>query len=290
MLDANAAIICETMAPPDIIHTAHLFPELDGALIALLRSLDRHEWQAATIVPRWNVHQVAAHLLDTALRRLSLCRDHWVIATAPIEGHESLLDLINRMNAQGVEVLGRCSPPMLIDLTAAVTPQLAAHFAGLKPSDRAAFAVSWAGEQVSQNWFDVAREFTERWHHQQQIRLATNRPGIMTPRLYQPVLETFMRALPYTYRQVDAPEGTACDVVVPGDGGGHWRVLRADDRWRLVPVTGAPHVAAASIIPADLAWRLFTKSASHDEVANRVELQGDLGLASVVLGTLAIVG
>src|SRR5688572_32295034 len=45
--------------------------------------------------------------------------------------------------------------------------------------------------------FDTAREFTERWHHQQQIRLATNRPGIMTRELYYPVLDCFMRALPF---------------------------------------------------------------------------------------------
>ena len=34
-----------------------------------------------------------------------------------------------------------------------------------------------AGEAVSANWFDVAREFTERWHHQQQIRLAIGGPA-----------------------------------------------------------------------------------------------------------------
>ena len=62
------------------------------------------------------------------------------------------------------------------------------------------FPVSWAGEQESANWFDIAREFTERWHHQQQIRLAVEKPGIMTREFYYPVLDCFMRALPYSYR------------------------------------------------------------------------------------------
>ena len=55
------------------------------------------------------------------------------------------------------------------------------------------FPVSWAGEEESANWFDTAREFTERWHHQQQIRLAVDKPGIMTREFYFPVLDCFMR-------------------------------------------------------------------------------------------------
>jgi hypothetical protein len=58
----------------------------------------------------------------------------------------------------------------------------------LDPFARAIFNVSWAGEETSPNWFDTARELTERWHHQQQIRLATHRPGIMTRELYNPVI------------------------------------------------------------------------------------------------------
>ncbi len=32
--------------------------------------------------------------------------------------------------------------------------------------------VSWAGPEPAPVWLDVAREFTERWHHQQHIRAA----------------------------------------------------------------------------------------------------------------------
>jgi hypothetical protein len=52
-----------------------------------------------------------------------------------------------------------------------------------------------AGEARSLNWFDTARELTERWHHQEQIRFATNLPGIMTRDLYHPVLDCFLRGL-----------------------------------------------------------------------------------------------
>jgi uncharacterized protein (TIGR03083 family) len=270
------------------VQTSHLFGELDAALIALLKSLGEDEWRLATIVPRWNVQQVAAHLVDTAFRRLSLGRDSRRPPAPPPRSDRELADLVNTMNAAGVRVYASLSPQVLIGLTESVTPQLAAYLKSLDPMATATFGVSWAGESASRNWFDIAREYTERWHHQQQIRLATNRPGIMTPRLYVPVLETFMRSLPHTFRAVDAPRGAAFDAMVPGPCGGRWRIRRVDDRWRM-ETAGDPPADATAIVPDDLAWRLFTKGASREEARARVEILGDERLASVIFSALAIV-
>ncbi len=49
--------------------------EVDRHLIELLSSLDSAEWDLPTVVPQWNVREIAAHLLDTALRKLSMGRD-----------------------------------------------------------------------------------------------------------------------------------------------------------------------------------------------------------------------
>jgi uncharacterized protein (TIGR03083 family) len=276
-------------SPPSIIHTAHLFPELDAALVHLLQSLSDEEWRAPTIAPGWNVHHVAGHLLDTALRRLSLVRDSWRLWPAKPVSPQELVGVINELNALGVRVYGALSPALLITLTEIVTPQLATYLASLDPMGPAAFPVSWAGEDASHNWFDIARELTERWHHQQQILLATNRPGIMTPALYGPVLDTFMRVLPYTYREVEAPDGTSCDVVVPGDCGGRWRVVRRERRWTMIEPHGDSS-AATAVIPDDLAWRLFTKGATRAEARARVVIHGESRLGAVVLDALAIVG
>ena len=81
-------------------------------------------------------------------------------------------------------------------------------------------------------WFDIAREYTERWHHQRQIALAVGRPTpIDARRLYHPVLETFLRALPFTYRGVDAPDGTTVLVSITGEAGG--RLVRPQGGRRL---------------------------------------------------------
>ena len=116
---------------------------------------------------------------------------------------------------------------VLISLLKVTASESSEYHQSLDPFGRARFAVSWAGEAESRNWFDTAREYTERWHHQQQIRLAVDRPGIMTRPLDYPVLDTFMRALPYHYRDVERAAGVTLRVRVSGDCGGDWHLCRA---------------------------------------------------------------
>ena len=54
---------------------ANLLRVVDQKLLELLRSLSVEEWDVQTVAPRWRVRVLAAHLLDTALRKLSLVRD-----------------------------------------------------------------------------------------------------------------------------------------------------------------------------------------------------------------------
>src|SRR3979490_2556418 len=193
---------------------AHLLRTVDEKLVDLLASLAPSEWDLQTIAPLWKVRDVAAHLLDTALRKLSMVRDSCYVEAVTIRSPQDVIALVNRLNAEGVTVYRRLSPPVLIDMMKAACQQSASFHESLHPFAPATFAVSWAGEEISSNWFDTARELTERWHHQQQIRLATNRPGIMTPDLYHPVLDCFLRGLPYVYRNVDVSEGTMLQLEI----------------------------------------------------------------------------
>ncbi|HYL72605.1 MAG TPA: maleylpyruvate isomerase N-terminal domain-containing protein [Bryobacteraceae bacterium] len=271
-----------------LILTAHLFPRIENLLIELLRSLRPEEWQLQTVSPRWKVKDVAAHLLDTQLRKLSLIRDG--CTPPPLEAGPpfDLVALINRLNQEGVAVYGRLSPPVLIELMELASRQSAEFHQSLDPFAEAAFPVSWAGDEVSTNWFDTAREFTERWHHQQQIRLATGRPGIMTPELYHPVLDCFLRALPHAYRNVQAEKGTLLRVDIAGDCGGTWLLLREPDRWRLV--AASPNAPACRVsIPQEIAWRVFTKGIDRSAAEAQSTVEGDRRLAEPALSLVAIV-
>ncbi len=267
----------------------HLLRQVDEKLIDLLRSLAPGEWDLRTVAPFWRVRDIAAHLLDTGLRKLSLVRDSWYVEASDTGSPQDLLTLVNRLNQEGVAVYRRLSPPVLIDLMKIACEQSARFHESLDPFAPADFAVSWAGEAKSLNWFDTARELTERWHHQQQIRLATNRPGIMTPDLYHPVLDCFLRGMPYLYRDVDAPFGTVILVAISGECGGQWFLSRQAAGWILVKEF-AGDFASRVTIPQALAWRVFTKGIDRDSARAQVAVSGRRDLAEQVLHLTAIVG
>ncbi|PWU01353.1 MAG: hypothetical protein C5B51_22835 [Terriglobia bacterium] len=278
-----------TRSVPAPILCAHLLRRVDEKLIELLTSLEPGDWNIPTIAPGWRVRDVAAHLLDTALRKLSLARDSCVVEPAEIRSPEDLVALVNRLNREGTAVYRRLSPPVLIDLMKVACEQSARFHEALDPLAPAVLAVSWAGEETSRNWFDTARELTERWHHQQQIRLATNRPGIMTPELYHPVLDCFVRGLPHAYRNVPAPAGTGVLLEIYGDCGGQWSLCRAPADWVLTTAS-SDQPQARVCIPQELAWRVFTKGIARESARAQIQISGDRELGENVLGLTAIVG
>jgi uncharacterized protein (TIGR03083 family) len=252
---------------------AHLFRKVDERLIDLLSSLTPGEWDLRTIAPLWKVRDVAAHLLDTALRKLSIVRDSCYVEPVNIRSPQDLIALVNRLNQEGVTVYRRLSPKVLIDMMKEACEQSARFHESLDPFAPAAFAVSWAGEESSLNWFDTARELTERWHHQQQIRLATNRPGLVTP----------------LYRDVGAPAGTVLLLEISGDCGGRWFLSKGSADWHFVkPSDEKP--ASRVTIPQELAWRVFTKGIDRDSARAQITVEGNRNLGEKVLQLTAIVG
>ena len=103
--------------------------------------------------------------------------DRYAPLAPKLDSPAALGAYIDRLNAEGVAVYRRLSPAVLIALMEIACKQLADYHAARDPFAMAPYGVSWAGEEKSANWFDTAREYTERWHHQQQIRLAVPRLG-----------------------------------------------------------------------------------------------------------------
>ena len=149
-------------------------------------------------------------------------------------------------------------------------------------------AVSWAGSGPRPVWLDIAREYTERWHHQQHIRDAVDLPGLKQPRYLAPVLETFAWALPQAFRVVGAPDGTMVTLTVSGDSGGRWSVCREDGEWRLY--LGAPGDPEAEVgLNEDTAWRLFTRGVSKDQAREAAMIAGNRRLGERILDMVSII-
>ncbi|MCI1186622.1 maleylpyruvate isomerase N-terminal domain-containing protein [Hymenobacter sp. DH14] len=274
--------------PP--IETLPLFPELDRLLLELLRSLAPADWQRPTLAREWTVHDVAAHLLDGNLRTLSMLRDgHFGEAPPADTSYTGIVAYLNRLNADWVRAARRLSPAVLIELLAQSGAEYTAYLHTLDPWGPAAFSVAWAGEAESKNWFHIARDYTEKWHHQQQIRAAVGQTApLLAPQLFRPFIETMLRGLPHAYRAVAAPVGTVVQVRIDTASGGVWQLVRAAEAWQLRPPVPDVVPAAEAALPPDVAWRLFTKGLSPAEARPLAQLAGDKALAEAALQLVAV--
>lgn len=277
------------MKPVDAIETADLFPELHAQLIELLNRLSPDDWYKPTACGPWSVKDVVAHLVDGQIRRLSFQRDNLPLPQpeTPISDPEELIGFLDQLNADWIRAAKRISPTLLITMLELVGPQIHHLFKTLPPNEPAFFSVGWAGEDLSLNRFDIAREYTEQWHHQQHIREAVGQPLLMAPHQLFPVLDTFMRGLPATYQPVEAADGQHLSIFITGDGGGEWSLLRQDKRWQLYRGSAADP-ATQITLDQDTAWRLFTKGLTIKEAKQRTEIKGNQTLGTPFLSMVSI--
>lgn len=278
-----------SVTPLDRVEAAPLIREVDEALIPLLRGLRPADWRRPA-VGHWNVHDVVAHLLDGAVRRLSLDRDGYR-SPAPdgdLSSYSELLGYLNDLNAVWVKAAERLSPEVMTDLLERVCPQVVDYFESLDPEAEAAFPVNWAGENSSKVWMDVAREFTERWHHQQQIREAVGAPGLDQEHYLRPLLQTLIRALPRSYTSVEAPEGTTIGVRISDLDDLGWGLRRLSFSWDLGALVEDLETDATIELSADTAWRLFTKAITDRDASRLAQVSGDPELTEPFFSTLGI--
>lgn len=280
-----------------MIKTTQLFLPLARRLIRLLRSLTPEQWAARTCYPTWTVKDIAAHLLQTGVARLSRQRDGLLPAGSPPDDSEpsdtalafsTVSRIIARNNEEGDRASAGLSPRVITDWLAVSERNLAQFFRRLPPHAPAFYAVTWAGETASANWFDAGREFTERWHHQEQIREAVGARPLTSRRFLHPVLRILMRALPFWYRETPAEPGTAVFIRVTGRSGGVWRLIGEPRGWRLIE--GGNHAVPASEITLsqDTAWKLLTRSITPAQARPSITFDGDMRLCEPFMAVKAV--
>ena len=275
------------MRTPEPILVVDLFPIERAALLHLLGSLEPDAWTRETVCPGWAVRDITAHLVADDLGRLSRDRDAYRPATR--HDGEGLVAFVNRQNAEWVQAMRRLSPSVLTMLLLVGGLETQQHFEALDPFATGA-PVSWAtGDEPAPVWLDIAREFTERWHHQQQIRDAVGAPPLFDPRIFHPVVATFAHALPRSFQAVERPQETTITLVVTGESGGTWSIVRGGNAWRLVVGRPVRPAAAEVELTQDDYWRLVTKGLTPADAEARGRLSGDLEAARHLLTTVAII-
>ncbi len=277
------------MKPVEPIFVTEQFAALHAELLALLRTLSDEDWYQPTAAGAWKVRDIVAHLLDSDIRRLSFQRDQapQVPPDAPLESYRELVGFLNQLNADWIRAARRISPPLLTEFLTLTGAQVAELFRSLDPFAPALWSVAWAGEEVSPNWFDIAREYTEKWHHQQQIRDAADAPGLTARQWLFPVLDTFLRGLPHNWKDTQADDGALITFTITGDAGGEWTLVREQSAWKLH--AGSGDDAACNLrMSDDTAWRLLTKGLSRDKAAARVEITGAHALGAPMFSMLSV--
>lgn len=275
------------MKPVEPIITVELFPQERAELLKLLTHLSAEDWNRPTACTGWSVKDVALHVLGGDVGLLSRRPDFKFPEVAGVSSWEELVAFINHGNKIWVEATQRMSTELLCKFLAFTGQEV---YQRLRSLDLFALGVpvDWAGPEPAPIWLDVAREYTERWLHQQHIRDAVNRPGLKEQRFFGPVLETFVRAVPHTYRTVEAATGTLLQLVISGEAGGTWYLLKEQEGWGLYQaVEGTPAVTVT--LDQELAWRLFTRGIGPSEAEPQVTLAGNRALGAQVLDAVAII-
>jgi hypothetical protein len=255
--------------------------------MSLLRALDRDDWSRPTLAAAWRVRDVVAHLLDGDLRKLSGGRDGHAVSPRPVSSFAEVVELVNELNAGGVSYARRLSHAVLIDLLEVTGTWVAEFVAALPPHEEARWAVAWAGESRSENWMDIGREYTERWHHQMQIREAVGAGGLFERRWFYPILDLSVRAFRRAFEPVAADVGAAVVFDVETEGESVWSVVREASGWTVSRGRAASPVLEVHT-DADTAWKMFYNALEPQAVRDRLRLDGDRTLAEPLIHARAI--
>ncbi len=272
-----------------VIDARPLFRKNTDELIGLLKTLRREQWLSPTCYPEWKVKDIAAHLIQSGLNRLSRQRDGFPSKEPlPPLGFEKILNIVSNGNDNWQEIFASISPELIVSLLTHSEYDLCTFFEKLPLSGQAPYSVAWAGETVSENWFDMAREFTERWHHHQQIREAVGASPLTQAEYLFPVIDTLIRAVPWWYSDMAAEAGTQIHIEITGEAGGLWTLLRSINKWELKTGFSETTAEAEIKLSDDTAWRFLTRTINSSQAADLIQFSGNLQLAKNFLRVKAI--
>jgi uncharacterized protein (TIGR03083 family) len=278
------------LEPPVPIDTRSLFRPVSSSLVTLLRGLPQEQWARPTVARAWAVRDIVAHLLDSTLRRLSFHRDEMTPPPPPqaTASERDFVEFINTLNAQWVTSAKRLSPRVLTDLYEHASREAADWFESLPLEAPALFPVSWAGEHPSAGWFDIGREFTELWHHQQQIRMAVGAKALADARYLGAVVDVAVRGLPHAFRHVSAEPGHTVAIDIDGPSGGRWTLQREQHCWTLwcgVSLAATTYVR----LNEETAWKLLFNALSEDDAARAIRIEGQADLGRALLRARSVI-
>ena len=251
------------------------------AIDALARDLAEAEWDLPSECPGWTVRDVLSHLIGTersllgdpppppleelpphVANEIGARNEAWVVARRSLPGR-AVLDEFRDVTARRLADL-RSSPP--------------ARFDEVGPSPVGA---------VPYREFMRVR-IMDSWVHEQDMRVATGRPGHDSGPAAQLSLERLSSAMPFVVgKQAEAPEGTSVRFELRGAMPRKIDVVVRDGRAQTTALEGRPAVVLDMGVEAF--WRLACGRVDGQSarLAGLVVVDGDAEIASRVLDAMA---
>ena len=276
----SPSVALAQLGPP--LDTRPLLVAVRRRLDELVTTIDDGDWHLPTACPGWSVADLVAHLIGDDLGRLSRTHDRFP-GPGPAPG-EDLPAFIDRLNHEWVVAFRRLSPAVLASLLGAGGTEVVDMWGDMALDDPAT-GVSWAGLADGPAWMDLARDTTEYWVHEQQLREAVGRPHHDLAEMAT-VLDVFARGLPHALRAVQAPPGARV-VVSAEDAGATWVVERREDRWWIADGVAPGSPFAAVVATGDALWRRWTRHPLGPPDA--LTCRGDDTASGAVVDHLAVI-
>jgi uncharacterized protein (TIGR03083 family) len=244
-------------------------------------SLGAEEWDLPSECPGWSVRDVLAHMVGT---ESSLLGEE---SPAPVSAAEHVHNEVGARNEGWVAALRSESGPALVDRFREVT------------SRRLRDLRSWPSERFDQVGPSPVgkvpyREFMQVrvmdcWVHEQDMRVATARPGHREGPAAELALDRLVSAMPFVVgKQAAAPEGSSVRFELTGTPSRRVDVVVRNGRAAMgTPIESEPTTRVR--MDGEVFWRLGCGRVTSDAVlgAGLVDVAGDDELARKVLGAMA---
>lgn len=243
------------------------------ALLAILDALEPDDWRRGTPCPGWTVHDLVLHLLGDDLGVLSIVRDRH---GEPLPATASLAEAIDELNDAWVRaVAGRLSPRMLRGLLTWSGDETHQFFAAVAYDAESPMGVSWAGTPPSPHGLEVARQYTERWLHQGQLRETVGREALADPILTRVLLQALAHCLPVAYEETPAPDGSTVLLGITDFPTLAIGLRRTGVGWRLVPGREVAADADCRVTaPGEPLWRAWTTNGPPGDLRAAATVEG----------------
>lgn len=249
-----------------------------SAIGELGSALDAEEWQIPSECPGWTVRDVLSHMVGT---ERSLLGEQ---APEPAPSTPSYVrNRVGAFNEAWVQARRHVAGPEMLAEFVEVTERRLARMRSWPMSRFEELGPSPVGEVPYREFMRL--RVMDCWVHEQDIRVATKRPGHRQGDATELAIDRIASAMGFVVgKQAQAPEGSSVRFDVVGD------VCRRVDievrQGRAVPIHDlTPEPTAVLTMDQEAFWRLACGRIPGEAAlsAGLVELRGDLSLARQVL-------